>query len=239
VNGPIVNLAAYDGHLGVVKWGILSCAVSPQRSLTAATMNLAAAAGHLHVLKYLVMVGCPWDTDTTTAAVINGHLNVFEYAYENGYDYHQQSFYTAARAGHLSIIKYGYQHNIDVHRERYRSTRCCVDFRYADIICAISNAAVECGQLHILDWIAHEIGCPKNLHITTIMMNRVDSLEWLVKNDPAVDGRQLYCTAVQYYKIDILEWLYTNSVPGADIIRTTLLKYYRPDIKAWADSKGI
>lgn len=231
--GSLVDLAAHDGNLPVLEW-----AIDAGHKLTAETAPIAAGSGHLHILKYLVSIGRQWTMKTTTAAVVNGHLNVFEYAYENGYEYDQQSFDIAARNGHLNIIKYGYQHDINVHRDHtYPGLR--LNFRHHATIRSICNSAVEFGQLHILDWVAQEIGCPKNLHLTTIMTNRIDSLAWLVKNDPAVDGRQLYGTAVHRNMIDILEWLYTNGVPGSDNVRPSLLHYDRPDIIAWADSKGL
>jgi hypothetical protein len=73
------SLAAFTGHLEVLKW-----LHRTGRSWKSATCDAAAVGGHLEMLIWLHNAGCPWDSLTCVAAAKGGPLEVLKWLHNAG-----------------------------------------------------------------------------------------------------------------------------------------------------------
>jgi hypothetical protein len=73
------SLAAYDGHLEVLKW--LHSTGCPWDS---STCDAAAVGGSLGMLSWLHKMGCPSNAATCCAAACGGHLEVLKWLHNTG-----------------------------------------------------------------------------------------------------------------------------------------------------------
>jgi hypothetical protein len=95
------SLAAFGGHLKVLKW--LLNTGCPRDAWTCVA---AARGGHLEVLKWLHITGCPWNTVMCGAAATGGHLEVLKWLHNTGCPWGLGTTGQAARGGHLAVLKW-------------------------------------------------------------------------------------------------------------------------------------
>ena len=95
-------LAAYGGHLEVLKW-----ARENGCSWDEDTCARAARWGYLEVLKWARENGCPWDKSTCADSVVEGgHLEVLQWARMNGCSWDEKTCEMAAKNSELEVLQW-------------------------------------------------------------------------------------------------------------------------------------
>lgn len=224
----VCDIAAFDGHLGIVKWANTIGYVYSAESIWSA-----ASSGHLHIIEYLRELGCDWHTNTIDAATRNGHLNVVKYAITNGCPWSEFSFYYAAENGHLHILKY-------LHDNRTLDTlyHLFASDAYMKSWCLY---AAKGGHIHIIEWCRQcgVLNWADYARLGSQQPFRADVMNWL--RDSGVKMKKRWWTRpVEQFDPDMLDWLYEKGCPNPEYVREYANIYGRhPGVIAWADSKGL
>ncbi len=76
-------------------------------TLLNASMSAHAASHGCHdILKWLHLVGCPWDERTCANAARFGHFNILRWARANGCPWDEYTCLDAAAKGHLAMLQW-------------------------------------------------------------------------------------------------------------------------------------
>jgi hypothetical protein len=70
------------------------------------TCTAAALSGDLEILKWLNQKGCVWAEDTCASAAFGGHLVVLKWLRSKGCPWNEQTALDAAREGHLDVFEW-------------------------------------------------------------------------------------------------------------------------------------
>lgn len=235
---PLHDAAAFDGHLGILRWAIARGYIP-----TAQTMSSAAAGGHLSIILYLRGARCPWDCETVENAAENGHTDTFIYAVENGCYYEITALEAAAGNGHLDILKYAFENNIrtscDANTDMLPGMSSHVvdgNGIFSPTYQMLLYTAAKYGHINIVSWFKHihQLWSPA-VHGALESAN-ISVLDWLVDNRVQMTTKW-WKVAVYNRNIASLDWLYAHGCPDAREVR-----YYGrnfPEVIAWADAHGI
>ena len=158
------RLAAFGGHLEVMKW--LRAKGCPWGT---GTSRSAALGGHLEVLQWMRGQDppCPWDSRVCYWAALGGHLEVLRWARSQGCPWDGRVTRAAAEGGHLEVLQWMRGQD--------------PPWPWDSEVCYY--AALK-GHLDVLRW-ARSQGCPwhEDVPWAAAMNGHLKLLIWLIKEE--------------------------------------------------------
>mmetsp|Transcript_37225 Transcript_37225/g.59765 ORF Transcript_37225/g.59765 Transcript_37225/m.59765 type:complete len:466 (+) Transcript_37225:494-1891(+) len=200
------NLAA-RGLIAMLRWAREGDHPCPWDAKACAS---AARRGDLDVLKWLRDPArdppCPWNHTTCAAAAQAGHLEVLMWAREFprcDWDTRTCCEHAASR-GHLEVLKWV--------RPQPRREIAGIQHPRGDVIERLVIAAVEGGQVEVLEWLWLTGEVPQ--HVSDIVCyfaafsGQLEVLKWARQQHPPCKWNESCCEgAAEYGQFEILKWL--------------------------------
>lgn len=162
----------------------------------------AARGGQLNSLVYLRANGCPWSATTFSAAVYFDRLQVLQYLFENGCPRDEKACSRAAMAGHIEILKY----------LRYQGCPWGTGWSPCDF-------AAHKGKLETLQF-AMSTGCQysEKLVMKAAESGTLDCLQYLVEDQLLELDERLLHVAFQTGNVECLRYLIDVGCPFQDLM---------------------
>ncbi|RLN68953.1 hypothetical protein BBJ28_00021709, partial [Nothophytophthora sp. Chile5] len=193
---PTLWLAAENGHLDLLQW-LHENGCNHGR---ASVLDSAAAHGHLELAKWLHVFraeGC--STDAMDGAAANGFLDVVQWLHHNRREGCTTSALNlAAREGHLEIVQWLHTH------------------RHEGCTTAAMNGAAESGHLATVMWLHanRSEGCTTSAMNLASSGGHLDIVKWLHKNRNEGCTSKAMDKAAANGHLELVKWLHTNRSEG-------------------------
>jgi len=152
-HGRLVNIAAMDGHLKIMKILLGSRIPDPD------VISDAASHGQLEMVKYLHSLGCPLKRDSLYAAASSGDLDTLKYMMVHNpgaKDFpapYRNPIMREMKTSNVSIIRvsrivarHGYLHMIQWIRN-------AASHRFEILASIMAGEAAQGGHIHVLEWL--------------------------------------------------------------------------------------
>ena len=198
--GGVCDIAAANGHLGLLQW---ARAQAPPCPWTAATCDEAYNRGQLDVLHWARANGCVWSTQTCKHAAYRGDLAFLQWARAQGCPWDEDTCSQAARMGDFGILRWAYEHGCP-----WDSLTC--------------DYAAGNGHLEILQW-ARARGCPwtSDTCDQAAVFGHLHVLQWARAQDPpcpwtprALEVGSSYLRPLGFP--EVRAWVLANGCPEYD-----------------------
>lgn len=151
---------------------------------------IAAIKGSIDILEYLHNSGCPWNAETSTAAVCYSKFELLKWAHEHGCPWDTSTSRIAAKLKDPTILKWLIQNGCPTNTKVSKELAIRGDLETLKWIreCGVPwspstcESAIEYGHFEFLKW-SHEHGCPWDYRTTKMAAskNNLEILEWALK----------------------------------------------------------
>lgn len=178
----LFHIAAFEGHLHVVKW-LCSSGSSPDQDC----LNHSAKGERLDVFKWLLKHYCDMDENTYENCCTGSGTKILDYLRDNDCPWNENLLMFAASVGKLHVVIWASQNGWPMDER-------------------VPIYAAKGGHLHVLQWLVTN-GCPWNKWtcIYAIIAWQFDVLKWAYENGCEYD-ESVYEKVLETNNKDLIQW---------------------------------